>query len=274
MPELALGTAKIGLRTYGVGSTVVMDDCAILAVLDASADLDLIWVDTAQAYGDAEGRWTYDEMRIITKLLPQATCHPDHLARLVDSLHTASMDRIGAEPDVFLLHTESQIQDDAMVAALKSVGGRWWGISAYDPKWARLALAKGATAIEFPLHILNQQFLEVAAEAKAQGCLTIARSPFAGGALLREPATLAAEWQEPVRQVHALARVRDESVAHLCFRWAWTCPDIDVLVVGVSSAAQLRDVAFWSQYDHQDRASCEPFAACNLDRASLWAVPA
>lgn len=277
MPELALGTAKIGLKTYGVGSTVVMTDSDGAVVINTAAKLGIPWADTAQAYGNAEDMLdsTYrapGHFKVITKILPHAACHQDHAAKLMAILTDHSLRQLSRWPDVILLHTQSQIMDKSIVNALMSSReDARWGISAYNPSYAMVALNKGATAIEFPLHMLNQSFLPVAKMAKDAGCLTIARSPFACGALLRDPATISPSWRGPVKDVQEYAGHLGISVAKLAFLWAWQQPHIDVLVVGVSSAAQLREIHGWSR-DHTWHIEGYPALEPPLETRSLWAT--
>ena len=290
--RLILGTAKIGMPSYGVNSPHVLNRADAINILGRAHTLGLSCVDTAPAYGDAEEVLDYYGVSLwadaITKILPFLSAHPDHLARAVSMQVEASKEKCGHLYAV-LLHTPAQVHDPAMRAALFALRddglAEHVGVSAYEPADALAALEYGCDMVQVPYSLVDQRHERagVFKEAKARGALCYVRSPFLLGALIHPPVPCPPEIAE-VRKFARSVRMRipecggdaQVPIEELAMRFAATC-DADGLVFGVSSVAQLEQNVAVARAEHHPaddvRETCvELFGGYGLTVPSLWAV--
>ena len=291
--RLILGTAKIGMPSYGVNSPHVLSDGESSRIIRTAAVI-VDTVDTAAAYGDAEERLGYEGIRwarLVTKVLPLLSAHPDHLSRAVASLVVASSERCAYYYPFHgvLLHTPGQVHDPAMRAALFALRddglAEHVGVSAYEPADALAALEYGCDMVQVPYSLVDQRHERagVFKEAKARGALCYVRSPFLLGALIHPPVPCPPEIAE-VRKFARSVRMQvpecggdaQVPIEELAMRFAATC-DADGLVFGVSSVAQLEQNVAVARAEHHPaddvRETCvELFGGYGLTVPSLWAV--
>ena len=262
LSRLGLGTVQFG-QEYGVsnrnGHPVERE---IASVLTRATGAGIGYIDTAPAYGDAEallGRHlpSGHGLRIVTKTPPiaDATIEARHGRLVLDSV-AASLERLRAASVYGLLvHHAGDLAKPGwqhVVEALAEVRERGWagriGASFYNSD--QLALVETRfppQLVQLPLNVLDRRLVAsgVLARLKAKGTEIHARSVFLQGLLLMKPNELP-DFFLPIREnLAALQRVWSEqhrSAIAGCLAFAIQQPDIDAVIVGVNSRAELDEI--------------------------------
>jgi aryl-alcohol dehydrogenase-like predicted oxidoreductase len=251
--KLGLGTVQFGLA-YGVtnarGQVPRADVAAILeAALAAGVDL----FDTAAAYGESE--------TVLGELLPRAA--PLRLVSKIPAIDAASIGeteiaacRDSVRRSLRRLHRQ-QLYGLLLHRAddLLKPGGAQLLALLRELKQAGLVAKIGVSAdeigamftpdlLQVPVSVMDQRLLRdgTLARLRAEGCEIHARSVFLQGVLLADPTALPAHfapWRDRLRR---LAELADRSRLSLCLAFVLARPEIDGVVVGVTSLAELRQI--------------------------------
>jgi len=266
--RLTLGTAQLGMD-YGITNTLGRpSDAEALSIVASALEGGIAQLDTARAYGDAElrlgrmlGRWPAGRVRIMSKLaplteLPEAAPPAQVCAAVDRSVEASCRDLACTRIDVMMLHRSTDMFRWAG-AALERLSehvarGRIGelGVSVYAPAEAVRALDdRRITQLQIPFNLLDQRWLapEFQGAVAARPELKVhARSIFLQGLLLSEAARWPA-WAEAAPALCAEIRRLVGScgrgcAADLCIAFVQAFPWITSLVVGVASAAQLREL--------------------------------
>lgn len=204
--RLVLGSAQFGLEGYGIRNTLGKPSLDTLhALVEHAFASGVQWIDTAEAYGDAEIRLGWCKVSrflVCTKLAPNLFDRmtnspeiPHTVAERVTHITRAHLERsverlaLGRPPDVYLMHSaryafHGEIMGGFLLAA-QQAGVRYAGVSCYTPEEALTALAHGATAIQVPFNLFDLRALSagVFTAAARRGALVFARAPFLQGLL-------------------------------------------------------------------------------------------
>jgi aryl-alcohol dehydrogenase-like predicted oxidoreductase len=258
-PQLCLGTAQFGLP-YGITNTVgqVAEGDVRLLLKEAAAS-GLRFLDTAQAYGDAEavlGRTLPPVhcFQLITKL--PAQIQPSFKADdclLWEQALKLSLVRLGQPNlDGLLLHNAADLRKPGgehlrdWLLSLRERGlVRRLGVSIYgsaDLDGVPLALLD---LVQLPLSLYDQRLLSdgTIARLRAQGCVVHARSLYLQGLLLSPTASWPA-WVDPAdREHHArlenLAADRGCTLLECALGFARAQQDLEAVVLGLCSRSEL-----------------------------------
>ena len=258
-PQLCLGTAQFGLP-YGITNTAgQVAEPEVRALLTEAAASDVSWLDTAQAYGEAEavlGRTLPPGhgFRLISKLQAQsqgAFTADDRLAW--DQGFERSCVRLG-EPrlDALLLHSAADLRKPGgdylreWLLSLRERGlVRRLGVSIYGSADLDGVSADLLDLVQIPLSLYDQRLLAdgTVARLRAQGCAVHARSLYLQGLLLSPTATWPA-WVEFVdREHHArlenFAADRGCTLLECALGFARAQQDLEAVVLGLCSRIEL-----------------------------------
>lgn len=218
-------------------------------------------LDTALAYGTAEQaigelRPPQAQFKVISKTAPvraesvSAAAASHVLDGVKDSIRRLRVNALDAllvhhAPDLLvpggaaLFRALETLRNDGLVGRL--------GVSVYDAPTLRAVLADFPIEIvQLPINLLNQSLLSsgMIADLVRRGIEVHARSVFLQGALLMEPAALSERFAALGAQ---LVRIRTEaaaaglSPAAAALGFVARCAPISRIVIGVNTAAQLRD---------------------------------
>lgn len=253
--RLALGTVQFGLP-YGIANEqgqIGLAEAAAILALAREHGLDTL--DTAAAYGDSErrlGEIGVSGWRVVSKLPPlPANCRDVH--GWVERCIGASLDHLGL-PGLYglLVHRCADLtsaRGDELFAAMEaqkargvvhSIGASVYAPQELDELTGRFAL----DLVQAPFNILDRRLESSGwlARLKAQGTELHTRSVFLQGLLLmapeRRPAKFA-RWQELWDAWDRWVRASGVTRAQACLGFALRYREIDRVVVGVDSAAQL-----------------------------------
>jgi len=260
-PQLCLGTAQFGLA-YGITNAAGQVSESEVAQLLQDATSGIRWLDTAQAYGNAEsvlGRQlpVGHAFQLISKLPAQ----PQLLFTAADQplweqALQASFERLGLQRlDALLLHAP---------ADLGKPGGEWlqeWLLGLRDRRLVqRLGVSIYGAAdldgvdpalldmVQLPLSLYDQRLLQdgTLARLRARGTAVHARSLYLQGLLLT-PAERWPSWVGPeVRRHHhrleALALERGCQLIELALGFAQMQADLEAVVIGLCSFRELAEL--------------------------------
>ena len=261
-PAICLGTAQFGLP-YGITNAAgKVEASEVRALLEAAASTSLAFLDTAQAYGEAEtvlGQTLppNHDFKLINKLQPQSQSSftaKDCIAwekRFEDSLLRLRQPCI----DALLLHSAMD---------LKKPGGehlREWlislrerklvhrlGVSIYDSAELNGVPRELLDLVQLPLSLYDQRLLAdgTIAQLRAQGCSVHARSLYLQG-LLVSPLAIWPKWvKNSVCKHHAklekLAATRGHTLLECALSFARAQEHLEAVVIGICSREQLEEL--------------------------------
>lgn len=257
--KLALGTVQFGLD-YGVANASgrVAEQEALAIVLRAQ-ESGIDTLDTAIAYGSSEtvlGRLGIEQWRTITKL-PAVPDSCDDVGQWVRCQLQQSMARLRVTRIYgVLLHRPGQLLENsigpALYAALQEFKSQAQvqkiGVSIYNPSELDALLdAYGFDLVQAPLNILDRRLVDMgwARRLHEMGVEVHARSAFLQGLLLMPPGQRPAKfgrWPDIWSTWHAWLDQTGLTPLQACLRYFNDLPEIDRVVVGVDTVAQLNEI--------------------------------
>lgn len=254
--RLALGTVQFGMA-YGVSNTggqTSMEEVA--RILKQARDAGIDTLDTAIAYGEAEtvlGRVGVQDFRLVTKI-PAVPEDISDIGGWVEDSVEQSFERLGVDRvSSILLHAPDQLfgprgaQIASALTRLHEAGlTDKIGVSVYSCDMLERCLSVLPVGLaQLPMNVFDRELEHRAAEFRRAGVELHTRSAFLQGLLLqgardRHPfftpwAGLFETWEDWLAR-HGL------SAQEACLRVALGCTDIERVVVGVESAAQLGEL--------------------------------
>lgn len=258
-PRFALGTVQFGMA-YGIANRLGRPDIDTVAdILTRARAAGIDMLDTAIAYGEAEavlGRIGVAGWRVVTKLPPVPEDEAD-IAGWMEAQLTASLSRLGlSRLHGLLLHAPTQMHSPraaAIACALEAIAAQGLahrvGVSIQHPDTDLPQVLRHMQPglIQSPCNLLDDALIRQgwAARLRAMGCEIHTRSAFLQGLLLMPPdqrpawaARFGTYWRawDSWRARHGLPAVA------ACLRFLRACPDIDLIVLGVDSVAQLDEL--------------------------------
>ena len=266
-PQLCLGTAQFGLA-YGITNAAgQVSEQAVAQLLDQAGNAGIRWLDTAQAYGNAEevlGRHLpmSHKFQLISKLPAQ----PQHAFRpqdteLWEKAYSVSCQHMGVQClHSLLLHAP---------ADLRKPGGQYlqdWllglrerglvqriGVSIYAADDLEGVSPELLDLVQLPLSLFDQRLLQdgTLARLRARGTAIHARSLYLQGLLLT-PAAQWPGWVSPEVRAHqqaleSLAVQRGCCLIDFALSFARDQVDLEGVVLGLCSVKELRELQVaWS----------------------------
>jgi aryl-alcohol dehydrogenase-like predicted oxidoreductase len=258
--KLGLGTAQFGLN-YGISNK--KGQCSqpeVRKILNLAAEQNIQVLDTASSYGNSENvigesLWENHPFRIVTKIpkfssLDNVTLklrknfkqslsklRQDYIYGLLD--HNA--DNLLSVKGKELWKVMQQLKQDGMVNKI--------GASVYTPEQVDSVVDNYAIdIIQVPINIFDQRLLQngYLSKIKRRGIEIHARSVFLQGLLLMEASSIPdsmAEIRDCVRRFHTDCYSRGYTSLHIALDFMLQQKDIDVILVGVCSYYELRDIS-------------------------------
>ena len=259
MSKLALGSAQFGLR-YGVNSKLgPMDLSTVTEILDLARHAGIDMLDTAPSYGRSEaiiGGSSSQNFDIVTKvngLCASGTGNLD-FKPIGDQLNQ-SLQRL-MRPKVYglLLHNINDILGSggcalwAEMLQLKADGLVYKvGASVYDITELDVVVEFGMDIVQLPINILDGRILCSGAlkKLKLNGIEVHARSIFLQGVLLSSNNPLPnyfSPWKQNLIDFWNWCDHLDVSPLEVCLRYAMGIEEVDRVVVGIETLAQLDEI--------------------------------
>lgn len=248
--KLSLGTVQFGLH-YGISNaTGVPSEAELKLIFDVARRGGIRFLDTAQAYGDAEtrlGNLGVDGFRITTKVGSQVGVAKS-LSASFNSLRTDSIDTVLLHEELALLGANASSIYAELADARASGLVSQIGVSVYSPECAYEILTKfEIDVIQAPVNVLDRRFLDekFVNFLSERNVKLQARSIFLQGLLVDSYASSKLpKWLE--------AKVLDDwfswilhqegSAAELALDFVLGSAAVDTVVIGVDRAQQLQQI--------------------------------
>jgi len=258
-PQLCLGTAQFG-SAYGITNTHGKVTEAEVGQLLAEANkAGICWLDTAQAYGNAEsvlGRQLPSPhgFHFISKLTAQrqAMFSAQDVEAWDQAFHN-SCQRLGVQSlDALLLHAPADLSKpggqhlEAWLVSLRQQGlVQRIGVSIYAAEDLDGVNPTLLDLVQLPLSLFDQRLLQngTLAGLRARGTAVHARSLYLQGLLLTPaaqwPAWVSSEVRAHQQALQALAEQRSCQLIDLAIGFAREQVDLEAVVLGVCSVDEL-----------------------------------
>ena len=289
-PQLCLGTAQFGLA-YGITNTAgQVSEAEVAKLLMQAQDAGIRYLDTAQAYGNAE--------MVLSRQLPASHCfkiisklpaqqQPLFGARYADAWEQnffASCQRLGVQGlDALLLHAPADLRKpgahylEAWLLSLRERGlVQRLGVSIYSGEELIGVNPALLDLVQLPLSLLDQRLLQDGTLTRLRdgGTAIHARSLFLQGLLLTQaskwPSWVSLEIRSHQLALEALAEERGCQLIDLAIGFAREQEDLEAVVIGVCSVRELLDLhktwslpspwqeGEWQTWAHQDLNILDP----------------
>ena len=248
MKSLVLGTAQFG-NSYGATNSIGrLTDLEVREILDVAQDSEILRIDTASAYGDAEER-----IRLYAKsfsLTSKVMGGRSIVVQVQSSLGLLGLDSLAG----VLVHDWDSLDDANRTAAVRGLGRLFddgvvsrVGVSVYDSAGLDRAVEMFDAAgvplqeVQVPANVLDRRLDEslVLADLVASGAHVVVRSVFLQGILLAHGGGLA---DHP-----DVVKFRDSiqgrsSALEACLGHVRGLPWATHVVVGATSARELTEI--------------------------------
>lgn len=258
-PGLCLGTAQFGLP-YGITNAIGrVHEAEVVKILAQLEGMGFCWIDTAQAYGNAEevvGRNLPigHQLRLITKLPsnPQATFTAQD-ALGWENIFRLSCERLGVDSvDSLLLHAPADLSkpgsaylEDWLLGLRQRGLVRRLGVSIYGADDLEGVSSDLLDLVQLPLSLFDQRLLQngTVARLHSQGSSLHVRSIYLQGLLLT-PSQQWPDWMSDEARAHQqaledFALQRDCSLIDLALGFAQAQTEIEAVVIGFCSVQEL-----------------------------------
>lgn len=247
--KISLGTVQFGLD-YGISNSHgVPSDAELQHILAVAETARIRNLDTAAAYGNAEerlGNFASGRFHIISKFPKVAT------AGELESVLNTSLKRLQTESMYgYLAHNaDVLIENPSLWKVLQQAKAdgkiHKTGFSLYTPQQLEQLISLGCIPdlVQLPYSILDRKFESSLATLKNLGTEIHVRSVFLQGLYFMDPQRLPEKLQPlqmPLDQFHGLCKNAGVSAAETALNYAIANPNIDQVVLGVATAAQLEE---------------------------------
>jgi aryl-alcohol dehydrogenase-like predicted oxidoreductase len=285
--KLELGTVEFGIDGYSLlntGKPRPSGD-AVVEMLDFAHAHGVEFVDTANAYGDAEDRiavYGAGKFKVTSKLKPnclEGLSDDEVLPKIKAELQT-DLKRLGiSQLWGYYFHTPEYIYNRKAFAALMECKKEGLvsniGVSIYEPKDALYAVRQGIDIIQVPYNVLDQRLYKVDFFhiAKENGVIVFARSPFLKGLLTMSVDKIPSY----LKQAETNIRLVDKIVNRYHFRRIEAClffslmeKDIDYVVFGADNISHLQHDIVLNELYESESSAIKSFGDCYAElRASF-----
>jgi aryl-alcohol dehydrogenase-like predicted oxidoreductase len=255
--RLVLGTATFQ-GNYGVTNNgSPFDPDRYRQLLEACVAQGIKKIDTAAAYGEAErilGEFGMSRFSVITKIqCEESRAGKDLEGKLVESLQRLKISRCYG----LLLHNEQALAgpnaekiSEALHLLCRKGLVEKVGISSYEPLLARnLSRKHGFHLLQVPCNPMDRRVLEsgLLGQWTGEGVEVHVRSIFLQGLLLRELPYLTRESSAMPLAMARLFREKCQAAGisplHACLSFVWNADPEAQMVIGPSTAEELRQIA-------------------------------
>lgn len=246
--KITLGTVQFGIN-YGISNTHgVPSDEALKEILSVANEAGIHQLDTALAYGNAEerlGLFADNRFQIVTKF-PAVASQEELENTLEQSLTRLKTNSVYG----YLAHNaDILIENPCLWETLQKAKNEGKinkiGFSLYHPEQLEKLLALNIVPdlVQLPYSILDRKFESKLTELKLLGTEIHVRSVFLQGLYFMNPKQLPEKLQpltEALTELQAICTENEVIVGDVALNYVISNPNIDKVVMGVETAAQLQ----------------------------------
>lgn len=260
--RLGIGTAQFG-QEYAIGAGETRPGHGeIASILEMAAIAGIRVLDTASAYGDAEAVLggvlpSGHQFRIVTKtaVYDREAMRPEDGDTLAEVFHKSLNDIGVGSVYGLMIHKASNLMGeggehlfDAMQNLKQKGRVEKIGVSVYDARQIESVLARfPIDLVQVPVSILDQRLVAGGQlrELKKKGIEIHARSVFLKGLVFADPRNLPDHFEDVRERLDAFREevsARGATPQEAALSYVLDNPDIDTVLCGVTSAAQLSQI--------------------------------
>lgn len=246
--KITLGTVQFGIN-YGISNTHgVPSDEALKEILSVAKEAGINQLDTALAYGNAEerlGMFSENRFQIITKFpaVPSQEELVNTLEQSLTRLKTNSVYGYLAHNADILIENPglwTTLQQAKKEGRIKKIG-----FSLYHPEQLEKLLTLNIVPdlVQLPYSILDRKFESKLAELKQLETEIHVRSVFLQGLYFMNPKQLPEKLKpltEALTELQTICTENEVAVGDVALNYVIANPNIDKIVMGVETAAQLQ----------------------------------
>lgn len=249
--RLALGTVQFGLP-YGISNCAgQVQESEVAAILEFARGRGVGLLDTAAAYGESEevlGRCLggKDSFQVVSKLAPGSGRAGTVQEQLKITLEKLRLDKLYG----YLFHSFDDLQKSPSLwgefERLKGSLVEKIGVSVYRPEELEWMFDQGLAfdLVQLPFNLLDRRFEYLFEELKSRDIELHVRSVFLQGLFFMEPERLDSFF-EPIKpfllQLGDVAKQCNTTIDSLSLQFALANQQIDKIVIGVTSVAELKE---------------------------------
>ena len=254
--DMSLGSAQFGIRGYGItNSSDLISDEEIQEILKIASLNDIRYIDSAQAYGDAEirlGQWVKKEMKMeITSKMhvggnkKNEQDWEDNLQRSLKQLRTNYL-------ECLMIHNSENLKGNRgrdLMNWLKVVKERGLatkiGISIYERGEIEKINLKEIDVIQVPLSIYDQRIIEggTLERLKSESIEIHARSIYMQGLVVTKseswPQWIDKEQLNKHKELEQYCKAQGITLVEAAHQFINSIPELDRYIVGVCNCEQL-----------------------------------
>ena len=256
--KIALGTAQFGLD-YGISNkTGQISESEVFEILNESIRSGIDVLDTAYAYGNSEqviGNYVKEHENVFKIVSKLPECDPSD----VKNIFECSLERLGIDSLYgYMCHSFQHYRDNPeiwdILRDLKSESkiGKI-GLSLYYPSELEYIIENEVDVdiIQVPYNVFDRRFEQYFPVLKKLGIELFVRSVFLQGLVFKEASELDDYFNKisgKISNLHSLAAELDVPIAALCLNFAVLNEFVDMVVVGVDSVQNLKEIVYSSVY--------------------------
>jgi aryl-alcohol dehydrogenase-like predicted oxidoreductase len=262
--NLILGTATFGTK-YGIANqSKSLSDLEAVDILEEAKRLNIGFLDTAPAYGDAESivgnfHRTNNTFEVISKI---SEVHDFSSSRLINQIRESAtalkLPKFSAvlfhKPEVLTKYPKEEI-NRAIERILGSGLVESLGASVYEEEEIRFISRNfpGITLFQVPENIMDRRLLNssLLMRLAAQGIKFHVRSIFLQGLLLMEMEdipTALSKAKNGLSELYKFSELRGVSIFDLCLNYSSRIEWASGVVVGVNSQKHLQEIVNFKEY--------------------------
>jgi len=259
-----LGTATFGTK-YGIANqSKNLSDLEAVGILEEAKRLNIGFLDTAPAYGDAESivgnfHRSNNTFEVISKI---SEVHDFSSSRLLNQIResatTLRLPKFSAvlfhKPEVLTKYPKEEI-NRTIERILGSGLVESLGASVYEEEEIRFISKNfpGITLFQVPENIMDRRLLKSSLLMRLadQGTKFHVRSIFLQGLLLMEMEdipTALSEAKHGLAELHKFSKLSRVSIFDMCLNYSSRIEWASGIVVGVNSQKQLQDIMHYKEY--------------------------
>ncbi|NRF39188.1 aldo/keto reductase [Pedobacter foliorum] len=242
--KIGIGTVQFGMP-YGISNSVGQtSDSEVANILKYALSNDVLVIDTASAYGNAEeilGKNNLRPFKIISKFMP-STDRAGIKSQLIQSLTKLNVDKLygylAHRPMDLLKNPEHWVELKELREAGK-ISKIGYSLNTVEELALLLDQAMVPDIVQVPYNYFDNRFREKLIELKSKGCEVHTRSTFLQGLFFMNIENLS-EFFDPVKQIiYALQSEYKNNLSRVLLKYVLSLDFIDCIIMGVENKEQL-----------------------------------
>lgn len=245
--RIALGTVQFGLD-YGISNSNGKPSInEIDSILNLAIDNNIIFLDTANAYGEAEqviGLLNSNRFEIVTKFLPESLngLFENQFQESLIKLKTDKVFGLLAHRPIDVVNNPKIWEKMNLQKDLQKVMKIGFSFDKPEEYYAVIKKSFFPDLVQVPFNYFDDRFVDIIEELKDKGCEIHVRSAFLQGLFFTDTNQLPSFFDEVKELLSKLQKEYDTSLPATLLRFVLDNASIDKVVVGVQNKIQLKNI--------------------------------